>query len=201
MDKSAAANALRYHTELAAIKSPCIDPQRHSIYLTPLRKHAQRSLGAGAFMKDETLRGVDGRILRHGKFDCFASRRRTVDAIGSVMNVRIAASCTSKEPKLLRQRRMHLQPHGRCSESEPLQAQQFKSPQRTPLPAGNDRPSHNPYLSPSDFNNDDKSLYPAWNGQWYICYWTKMVQDIQEADEMFRLYINADQCEETMCTR
>lgn len=198
MANSATANALECHTKLAAICSPCIGPQRHSIYLTPLRKHAQRSLGAGAFMKDETLRGVDGRILRHGKFDCVASRRRTVDATVSITNVRIAASRTIKESVSLRRRRGQQKPQGRCSHGERLKAYQPKSPKSRPLSA---RPSHNPYHSTENMTSDDGSTHPAWNKQWYICYWTKMMQDIQQADEMFRLFINTDECEDTMCTR
>lgn len=38
----------------------------------------RRKLGAGAFMKNETLRGIDGRILRVGDAESFPSHGRTM---------------------------------------------------------------------------------------------------------------------------
>ncbi|KAG6851195.1 hypothetical protein H0H93_015205 [Arthromyces matolae] len=61
------------------VKDCITDDSTRFLPYTPRHKRIPRSLGSGAFMKNETLRGIDGKIWRKGPSllgESFASRRR-----------------------------------------------------------------------------------------------------------------------------
>ncbi|KAF5384953.1 hypothetical protein D9615_001448 [Tricholomella constricta] len=195
MNISDAKDVLRRQMRLAGIASQITsvlgpDTRPRSVHQSSRRKYAKRSLGAGAFMKGETLRAIDGRILRHGQIDCFTFRKRIVHETFSSPNAKSFVSDAIHESRYQRQRQ-----HTR---------QGSFSPPKTPPPVTD----HTPFLSPSgssdsnSVSSNDELHHTEWeecSPEWYRAHWARTMQDIQEADDMFRQFIDADQCDDTMC--
>ncbi|KAG5650656.1 hypothetical protein H0H81_011478 [Sphagnurus paluster] len=186
MDTYTTRDIPRSRAKIARASPPHAAPDPQSSHQLPRRKHLKRSLGAGAFMKDETLRSIDGRILRHGKFDCWATQKRAL-ALDEGLCVP-----NSKPQSAVRRRRQH----------EP--SRQFQLPKTPPPLGGNHCTPHTPSLSPSgssDESSDDGSQNLEWDmeesrQEWWRVHLMKVKLDIEQADEMFRLFIDTDQCDE-----
>lgn len=158
-------NRFRSRTSTAQNTCPPLHP-------TPGRKYHGRSLGAGAFMKDETLRGMNGRVLRHGKFDCRARNGMLEEAFTS----RIITAPSTPE------RRWGMQDEGPRTSSQ------------APPRAAIEWPD-----SPCTSEIEPDGEIHTWTEQrWevYRSYLRRIRLDMRKADELFQMFIDGEQCED-----
>jgi hypothetical protein len=123
-------------------------------YRRPLRAATNKNLGAGAFMKGETLRGLDGRVFRQGT-SVGSGRRRVICG-----------------------RRHYFRAIPRNSSGVVFSTLGGRI--EADIANGVEASNLRKMLAPED--------------SWYFAEWP----DAGQADEMFRLFINVDECEDTI---
>lgn len=164
------------------------DSKSKSDYWRPLHTITARNLGEGAFMKGETLRGTDGRILRQGTgvggqtIDVDHRHSRQIpgsglDGIGATQRVKQQQGKVERNQEIasytgLRNTPGIEEPTFSCAIPEP-------STRLCPSAVTAVRMSGRG-AEVSDSLDCDRHAYPVY---------------MQEADEMFNLFINVDECD------
>lgn len=167
--------------------------------LRKIRKQKLRNLGAGAFMKGEVLRCMDGRILnwRHDTVDCFGLHGWRIHK--PTAKARNRPSHTSEAAGVILNKPSRQQERNRYGREDIWNTDEFS---RSNLPMM-ENDSRGPTLclslpDPNSIVTVENSYYLGGGGSHSGSderLWANTIQDMQAADEMFNLFINSDECD------
>lgn len=168
----------QYHTT-------SINWQSENNYQKPGCAITTRNIGKGAFMKGETLRGVDGRIFRPGTMEL--RRGQTI-----YDSHRHSGAIPGVTPDAYSSLKIGIEvAHGKGQQGQDREEEASSGGPLTPIRMSGFPPDFLDSRVRERNTKEESWIFMGCNG--YA--WTNML-DTQQADEMFNLFINIDECDD-----